>query len=107
MGNIPDDREPTGYRRSDDERPGGRNGDFGRNRDDEPSKPAYGDHDLVPDATAEIKAMAKEGLNHPSTKPVLTGAAVGAIAGGVLPVVTWPIGLIAGAGFMLYKRLRP
>ena len=43
----------------------------------------------------------------PSTKPVLTGAAIGAIAGGVLPVVTWPLGLVAGAGFMLYKRLRP
>ncbi|NNC53888.1 MAG: hypothetical protein HKO08_12690 [Erythrobacter sp.] len=95
MGNIPDDREPTSYRQSDDD------------REDEQFKPAYGDHDLVPDATAEIKAMAKEGLDHPSTKPVLTGAAVGAIAGGVLPVVTWPIGLIAGAGFMLYKRLRP
>ena len=51
--------------------------------------------------------MAKEGMHHPSTKPVLTGAAVGAIAGAVLPIVSWPIGLIAGAGFMLYKRLRP
>ena len=48
----------------------------------------FTDHDLVPDATAEIKGMAKEGLDHPSTKPVLTGAAIGAIAGGVLPVVT-------------------
>ena len=35
------------------------------------------------------------------------GVLVGAIAGGLLPVVTWPIGLVAGAGFMLYKRLRP
>ncbi|WP_198147611.1 hypothetical protein [Erythrobacter sp. AP23] len=67
----------------------------------------YQDHDLVSDAGDEIKGMAKQGLNHPSTKPVLTGAAVGAIAGGILPVVTWPIGLVAGAGFMLYKRLRP
>lgn len=83
MANIPDNREP----------------------DDEGSN--YGDHDLVPDAQAELKGMMKEGLNHPSTKPVLTGAAIGAIAGGVLPVVTWPIGLVAGAGFMLYKRLRP
>ena len=30
-----------------------------------------------------------------------------ALAGGILPVVTWPLGLVAGAGFMLYKRLRP
>jgi hypothetical protein len=51
--------------------------------------------------------MAKEGLHHPSTKPVLIGGAVGAVAGAVLPVVSWPIGLLAGAGFMLYKRLRP
>ncbi len=69
--------------------------------------PRHQDHNLIPDATNEIKGMAREGLNHPSTKPVLTGAAVGAIAAGILPVVTWPIGLVAGAGFMLYKRLRP
>ena len=51
--------------------------------------------------------MAKGGMKHPSTKPVLTGAAVGAVAGAVLPVVTLPLGLLAGAGYMLYKRLRP
>jgi hypothetical protein len=69
--------------------------------------PNSGGGDLLSDAGAEIKGMAKEGLHHPSTKPVLTGAAVGAVAGAVLPVVSWPLGLLAGAGFMLYKRLRP
>ena len=69
--------------------------------------PNQGGGDLLSDAGAEIKGMAKEGLQHPSTKPVLTGAAVGAVAGAVLPVVSWPLGLLAGAGFMLYKRLRP
>jgi hypothetical protein len=63
--------------------------------------------DLIEDAREEIVGMAKEGMAHPSTKPVLTAAAVGAVAGAVLPVVSWPLGLIAGAGFMLYKRLRP
>jgi hypothetical protein len=63
--------------------------------------------DLLSDAASEIKAMAKQGAQHPSTKPVLIGAGVGAVAAAVLPVVTWPIGLVAGAGFMLYKRLRP
>lgn len=63
--------------------------------------------DLIQDAKVEITGMAKEGMAHPSTKPVLTGAAVGAVAAAVLPVVTWPIGLAAGAAFMLYKRLRP
>ena len=74
--------------------------------DPDPNQPRRGD-DLLADAGEEIKGMAKEGLAHPSTKPVLTGAAVGAVAGAVLPVVSWPLGLLAGAGFMLYKRLRP
>ena len=72
----------------------------------DPNEPQRSD-DLVSDAIEEIKAMAKEGAQHPSTKPVLVGAGVGAVAGVLLPVVTGPIGLIAGAGFMLYKRLRP
>lgn len=65
------------------------------------------DSKILSDAVDEIKAMAKEGAAHPSTKPVVIGGAVGAVAAAVLPVVTWPIGLIAGAGFMLYKRIRP
>lgn len=63
--------------------------------------------DLIQDAREEIVGMAKQGMHHPSTKPVLTGPALGAVAGLVLPVVSWPLGLAAGAGFMLYKRLRP
>jgi hypothetical protein len=62
---------------------------------------------IVDDAKVEITGMAKEGMHHPSTKPVLTGAAVGAVAGLVLPVLSIPMGLIIGAGFMFYKRLRP
>ncbi|MEQ1495359.1 MAG: hypothetical protein ABL912_06320 [Novosphingobium sp.] len=62
---------------------------------------------FVEDAKVEIRGMAKEGMHHPSTKPVLTGAAVGAVAAALLPFVTWPVGVLAGAGFMFYKRLRP
>jgi hypothetical protein len=62
--------------------------------------------DWVEDAKTEIAGMAREGLEHPSSKPVIAGAAIGALAGGLLPVVTWPIGLIAGAGFMLYQRIK-
>jgi hypothetical protein len=63
--------------------------------------------DLIEDLREEIVEMAKEGLHHPSTKPVLVGAALGAAAGWALPVVSVPVGLLAGAGFMLYKRVRP
>jgi hypothetical protein len=71
----------------------------------DPKKPV--DDQIFRDAVDEVKSMGKEGLAHPSTKPVIAGAAVGALAAGILPVVTWPIGLIAGAGIMLYKRIRP
>ncbi len=71
----------------------------------DPNKPI--DNKILADAVDEIKAMGKEGLAHPSTKPVVVGGAVGALAAGLLPVVSWPLGLIAGAGFMLYKRIRP
>ena len=71
----------------------------------DPNKPV--DSRILVDAVDEMKAMGKEGLDHPSSKPILIGAAVGAVAAGLLPVVTWPIGLLAGAGFMLYKRIRP
>ncbi len=71
----------------------------------DPEKPI--DNRVLADAVDEVKAMGREGLQHPSSKPVLTGAAIGAVAGGLLPVVTWPVGLIAGAGYMIYKRIRP
>ena len=62
--------------------------------------------DWIEDIKTEVTGMAKEGLNHPSTAPVLTGAAVGAVAGLILPVVSWPLGLAAGVGFALYQRIK-
>ena len=62
--------------------------------------------DWVEDAKTELTGMAKEGINHPSTAPVLTGAAIGAVAGALLPFISWPIGLAAGAGFALYQRIK-
>ena len=64
------------------------------------------DQDWVEDAKAEISGMAKDGMRHPSTKPVLAGAAIGAVAGAVLPLVTLPLGLAAGAGFAFYQRIK-
>ena len=65
------------------------------------------DNKILVDAVAEIKDMAKEGAAHPSTKPVVIGGAVGAVAGVILFNGVWPLTLLAGAGFMLYKRIRP
>ena len=41
-------------------------------------------HDLV-DAIAEVKEMGREGMAHPSTKPVLVAAGAGAVAAALLP----------------------
>ena len=62
--------------------------------------------DLAQRAKTEVSGMAKQGLAHPSTKPVLTGAAIGALAGLVLPVVSVPVGLVAGAGYAFWTRIR-
>ena len=61
---------------------------------------------LLGRATDEIKGIGREGLSHPSTKPVLGGAALGAVAGLLLPVLSIPIGLIGGAGIALWLRIK-
>ena len=73
----------------------------------DPKLPPPEGEDLIAEATAEIKGMAKEGMHHPSTKPVLVGAAAGAVAGWILPVIGPINGGVAGAGIRLYKRVRP
>ena len=61
---------------------------------------------LVELSIEEVKAMGKQGMAHPSTRPVLTGGAVGAVIGAELPVVSWPVGLVAGAAIALYSRVK-
>lgn len=63
--------------------------------------------DIVQDAKAEISGMAKQGVRHPSTKPVLGGVAAGAVAGALLPGLSLLAGAVIGGGLMFYKRLRP
>jgi hypothetical protein len=50
--------------------------------------------------------MAKQGLDHPSTKPVLIGLGVGAVAGAILPVVSIPLGMVLGAGVAFWQRIK-
>ncbi len=62
--------------------------------------------DLAARAKAEVTGMAREGMDHPSTKPVLIGAGVGAVAGALLPFVSLPLGLAVGAGFAFWQRIK-
>ncbi|WP_295527999.1 hypothetical protein [Novosphingobium sp. Chol11] len=63
-------------------------------------------NDLASRATAEVSAMAKQGMSHPSTKPVLIGAGIGAVVGAVLPFVSLPMGLVVGAGYAFWQRIK-
>lgn len=69
-------------------------------------KDPRGGNDWVEDAKTEISGMAKGGLNHPSSKPVLAGAAIGAVAGALLPVISLPLGAVVGAAFAFYNRIK-
>ncbi|WP_225207183.1 hypothetical protein [Novosphingobium huizhouense] len=62
--------------------------------------------DLATRAKAEISGMARQGMDHPSTKPVLVGAGIGAVAGALLPVVSLPAGLLIGAGIAFWQRIK-
>ena len=63
-------------------------------------------NDWVEDAKSEVSGMARDGMDHPSTKPVLAGAAIGALAGALLPVISLPVGAVVGAGFAFYNRIK-
>ena len=63
-------------------------------------------NDLPQRAKEEAAGMAKQGMAHPSTKPVLAGVAIGAVAGLLLPVVTIPVGMVVGGGFAFWQRIK-
>ena len=63
-------------------------------------------NDLLEAAKTEISGMARQGIAHPSTRPVLIGMGVGAVAGALLPIVSLPVGLIAGGAIALYNRIK-
>ncbi|MEO5578332.1 MAG: hypothetical protein ABIR25_04690 [Sphingomicrobium sp.] len=70
------------------------------------TQPNDQDPNIFGRATDEIKGIGRDGLSHPSTKPVLGGAVIGTVAAILLPVLTIPIGLIAGAGIALWLRIK-
>ena len=69
------------------------------------TQPNDPDPSMIGRATDEIKGIAREGLSHPSAKPILGGAALGAVAA-ILPVITIPIGIIGGAAIALWLRIK-
>jgi len=71
----------------------------------DPNKPV--DNKILVDAVTEMKAMARDGTDHPSTKPVVIAGVAGAVIGAILFDDVWLLTLLGGAAAMLYKRIRP
>ena len=71
----------------------------------EPEDPRK-DENLVEAAKTEISQMAKQGLDHPSSKPVIIGALIGAAVGWAVLDGAWFLGLLVGALIALYQRLK-
>lgn len=75
--------------------------------DTRPNETRNTENSFTRDARNEASGMLADGMKHPSTKPVLTGAAIGAAAALIIPFVGLPLGAAAGAGYAFYKRVRP
>ncbi|KTE09483.1 hypothetical protein [Sphingopyxis sp. H115] len=61
---------------------------------------------LVEVTIEEVKAMGKQGMAHPSTRPVLIGGGIGAAVGLLLDAISWPVGLFGGALIALLMRVK-
>ena len=75
--------------------------------DHEPRNDFRYENSFATDARQELAGMISDGMDHPSTKPVLVWGGLGALAFGILPFVGMPLGFAAGAGYKFYKRVRP
>jgi hypothetical protein len=69
-------------------------------------KPDDEHQQLIAIAKTEISEMAKQGFDHPSSKPVLVGAAIGTAAGFLVLHGAWFLGLLAGAAVALYLQIK-
>ncbi|MEQ8310331.1 MAG: hypothetical protein RIA72_06505 [Sphingopyxis sp.] len=61
---------------------------------------------LLERSIEEAKAMGRQGMDHPSTRPVLIGGAIGGLVGLAIDMISWPVGLFAGAAIALVMQVK-
>jgi hypothetical protein len=61
--------------------------------------------DFISGAAEEATEQLKEAARHPASKKIAGAAAIGGVAGALLPVVTVGVGAALLGGFVAYKQL--
>jgi hypothetical protein len=61
--------------------------------------------EFVSGAAEEAAAQLKDAARHPASKKIAGAAAIGGVAGALLPVVTVGVGAALLGGFVAYKQL--
>ncbi len=56
-------------------------------------------------ARNEVMGMARDGMSHPASKPVIAGSLIGAFGGWAL-LGNWPLGLLLGLAFAFWQRIK-
>ena len=62
--------------------------------------------DILDRAKVELSSMAKDGLKHPTTKPVLIGGAIGLLIGVLALDGAGLFGILVGAAVALYLQIK-
>jgi hypothetical protein len=62
--------------------------------------------DLADKAVTEAVRLGKTAMEPDNTPKVAAGATIGALAGMAIPLVSWPLAAIAGAGYVAYQAAK-
>ncbi len=60
--------------------------------------------EMADKAVEEVTKLTKTAMDGDNTPKVAAGAALGAVAGMVLPFIAWPVAALAGAGYVAYRQ---
>ncbi len=60
--------------------------------------------EMADKAVDEVTRVGKSAFNKNNVPKLAAGAALGAVAGIILPVIAWPLGAIVGVGYVAYRE---
>lgn len=60
--------------------------------------------EMADKAVEEVSRVGKQALTKDNAPKLAAGAALGAVAAAVLPIISLPLGALAGAGYVAYRQ---